>query len=412
VIRRPRLRFLVLVSSVVLLISVAVVVFRPSGTRGVLVAIDARTGRTIFDVATGGRAGASLTGIGATQSVVVALRQRCLSEDRRYRSGDMVLMGFDARSGTVRWSLDDRFLATRGEAQIPGHGPLPVGTVETESNSGAAATSLEGVDPSTGAIRWRRDDVAYQRAVGITDGVVVLEYEATSSDGPSAGRGSTLITALTRSTGETLWTREYDPATRVEAVASDLDLIAIATTAEALSSEASPQLTVNTLSVLSGDPVSTISYASGTSEAQVFAMELRGSNLIVLDGALTLRSFDAHTGEAKWVRQLELGPATQFVTSAQREILTYVSGPSRALTLSAVRADSGEFLWSRAMPEGFAGDAASDTSTVALNNRRKVVAHDLLSGERLWQMPRPGHTEVLINGSRNYFVAGGCATAS
>lgn len=122
--------------------------------------------------------------------------------------------------------------------------------------------------------------------------------------------------------------------------------------------------------------------------------------LIVAGGSDAVYAFDAGSGKRLWRNRIPRGQAVLYPPAVTDSRVVYVEndGNSREnpqlATLKAVRADTGEGLWSKEDDVVSYGMPVVDDGTVYLGNRKYVYALDVATGKRRWRasIARPDFT--------------------
>jgi outer membrane protein assembly factor BamB len=321
-------------------------------TKGVLLAIDTRTGHERWRTATAG----SFTVEDVSRDTIAGRAFPCDSTSVR-------MVAFDASDGQQRWRRPPR---REDDPFVRGGETLPTGSTRSGVVLSATDRRVAGLDASTGEMRWSlpTSSSAFVTANGTT--VVSATTEGSYPNTTAVVRG------LNRATGKKLWyVEDRDLKGAPVTLADETSAVAMF--------RSSDERSIHTRVL---DP------RSGRTRWETDGGETYpAGSVVVLSTAsrqvpLSLRVFDARTGEELWSR-----PGAAAITPlGERLALVDDTG------LTIVDARTGDVRWTRPGRLGVVGDARS----IAVVEGRTVTLLDTRTGSpRLSPISLPDRYETV-----------------
>jgi outer membrane protein assembly factor BamB len=353
----------------------------------ILVGVDIGSGKPQWETVVGRSSGANLTVGQVTDGVVLTVRQRCLSQDRAYRVGDLEVIAFDAKSGKELWSRRDATLAYPGYASFGYR--TSGGIVLLQTTQG----TLEGVTLRTGKSRWSRrtttrssggNNAAFGDQFGIMGTIGGVLVTSTIGAVLTTGR-EPQVQGWDQATGRPKWKRALT-GERVTTFGSDGRELYALTTAPASSSAGAPggvPLRIQTVSPQTGATIRSLDLGTVPYPATVFVAT--GSSFVA--GAWTnagaINAFDRQSGIAKWQHNGFLQTHVGEVVLVRQEGI-----PNQVIALDAT---SGVERWrhvgSGVVAAGAARAAIFDIDPYTNDGTMTMV--DAATGAELWTRSEP-----------------------
>lgn len=399
--------------AVLVVVAMAAAAFGAPLARGVqFPAAHERAVFTEIDLATGAElsrhdlgAGRSIGPAVVASGVLVAERDRCLSDDAPYRHGAKRVEGIDPRSGARRWMRSDVELATLPPSML--QEPAPRVVLLRDARRALHDGPVLAVNARNGRVLWSRPE---RRMLVLAASPHLLAVRDDPPLNPSpATQPSTVVRMLNRDTGAVIWKQQIDGY--VDHAAFGDGFLAVFPAKELVDGRVQT-VEVEVFAAGDGRPLQTIA----TQPSSHIYSTAAGSTVVAFLFPDVAIGYDVGTGAQIWQQG-----AVNFPSAVGDQIVSWPrSGP---YVVSVLDAATGAPDWPYTF-DRLPSTAWANKSEIVFSTIERFNAFDLASGTARWQRPIPtltrgtyGPDDVAPNGftaisARTLVHARGCATTS